>query len=196
MSGIFTLPNNVDLIQYDVDDVKVFANNLDGTFGTGVDVPSCDLFVTGLNTKNQTMRGDGRITAIASSPESAECQIRFGSFAAAVMEIILGSSVASSGTTPNRKLEMKVGAGQNFPFFSIVGRSPSGLANGGATLIWLPCVKIMQNVSLRVEYNAFMMPEVTAMAIGDPVLTTTEGLALLWEIKWYETAASISLPLP
>lgn len=194
--ALFTLPAGNDLIQYDINDAQVFVNNLDGTFGPGVNVPSIDLFVSTINNKNQTMRGDARITAIASGAESAECQFRFGSFNMQVMQIILGSVYSYSGTTPNRKTQMDVGAGQTFPYFGIVGRSPSGLGNAGATLIFLPCCKLMQNLAVRVDYNNFMIPEVTGMAVGDPVLVDPAGNPLLIRYKMYETSPNIAIPLP
>lgn len=196
MPGIFALTSGLEIIQYDVDDIKVAINNLDGTFGPMVDVPSCDLFGSTLNMKNQTMRGDGHITALASAPESAQCQFRFGSFNSKVAAVILGSAESSSGASPNRKTEMEVGAGQDMPYFAIAARAPDGLGKGGATIIWLPCCKIMQNVELRIEYNQFLMPQVTGMAIGDPAIMKAGNVyPLLWKIKYYETAAAIAMPL-
>lgn len=181
--------------QYDVDDVKIAVNNGDGTFGTLIDVPSVDLFQTGIRMKSAEMRGDARITALASQAEAIEFQMRMGSFPPEVYAILFGVAAQSSGVVGNRAKEFAVGAGVRMPYFSIVGRSLAGETAGG-TMIWVPYIKIMQTVSVRVEYNAFSMPEVTAMAVGDPVLTDASGRPLLVKFKEYETLPSIAMPLP
>lgn len=181
--------------QYDIDDVKIAVNNGDGTFGTLVDVPSVDLFQVGVRMKSAEMRGDARITAVASQTEAIEFQMRMGSFPPEVYAILFGATPQSSGAVGNRAKELSIGAGLRMPYFSIVGRSLAGETAGG-TMIWVPYIKISQTVSVRVEYNAFSMPEVTATALGDPVLTDSSGRPLLVKFKEYETLPAIAMPLP
>jgi len=181
--------------QYDVDDVKIAVNNGDGTFGPLVDVPSVDLFQVGIRMKSAEMRGDARITAVASQIEAVEFQMRMGSFGLDVYEILFGVSNSESGTTPDRYKEIELGAGTRMPYFAIVGRSLAGETSGG-TMIFVPYVKIMQTVSVRVEYNSFSMPEVTALALGDPVLEDNSSRPLVLKIKEYETLPAITIPLP
>lgn len=191
MAGIFSLGGP----QYDVDDVKIFRNNGDGTFGPLVDVPSVDLFVSTIRMKSAEMRGDARITAIASQAEAAEVQIRMGSFSIAAYEVIFGSTSATSGSGSTEKLELEVTASQVMPYFGVIARSLGGESSGG-TLMFLPYMKIMQPVSVRVEYNTFSMPEVNGLALGDPVLTGADGRPLLFKIKGYAQLPTIAYPLP
>lgn len=191
MAGIF----NVGGPQYDVDDVKIFKNNGDGTIGPLVDVPSCDLFVATIRMKSAEMRGDARITAIASAAEAAEVQIRMGSFSFEAYEIMFGSTLGESGTGGTEKIEMEVGATQRMPYFGVIARSLAGETNGG-TLILLPYLKIMQPVAVRVEYNAFSMPEINALALGDPYFVDAASRPLLFKIKGYATLPTIAFPLP
>lgn len=192
MASIFSLGGP----QYDVDDVKIAVNNGDGTFGTLVDVPSCDLFVTGLRMKSAEMRGDGGIRALASQIEAAEVQVRFGSFPFNVYQILFGVTADSSGTTPNVSMSLKLGLGKVNPYFGLAARTIGGEDVTTGTIIFVPYVKIMQTVSVRLEYNTFTMPEVNGLAVADPVLTTTAGNPMIWQIKGYETLPAITMPLP
>lgn len=191
MAGIF----NVGGPQYDVDDVKIARNNGDGTFGTWIDVPSCDLFVATVRLKSAEMRGDARITAIASAAEAAEVQVRMGSFSFDAYEVIFGSTVSESGSGSGEKIEMSIGATQRMPYFGVIARSLAGESDGG-TLIFLPYLKIMQPLGLRVEYNTFSMPEVNALALGDPTLVDGAGRPLLMKVKGYATLPTVTYPLP
>lgn len=181
--------------QYDVDDVKICVNNGDGTFGALVDVPSVDLFQVGMRMKSAEMRGDARITAVASQVEAVEFQIRMGSFNLDVYEVLFGATSDESGTTPSRYKEIEIGAGLRMPYFAICGRSLAGEGAGG-TLFFVPYVKIMQTVSVRIEYNSFSMPEVNALALGDPTLVDGSSRPLVLKIKEYETLPTITIPIP
>lgn len=181
--------------QYDVDDVKIAKRLGNGVYGALVDIPSVNMYMGEIQIRSATGRGDGGITALASSIESANVTFRNISFSQAASEIFLGFSSYLSGTSPTRTRSMKMGIGKAMPYFGIVGRSLSSDSDA-CTMMFFPYVKIMQPFSVSFNDNEFVSPEIQCMAVGDPYLTDDTSRPLLVQIKEYETAVPIGIPLP
>lgn len=178
--------------EYDIVDIKVARNNGDGTFGTALDVPSVDRMSVRWNVKSAQARGDGRITALASQIESANVIFRGFSMTQDVWAMMLGLTSYTDGTTPTRTKSLKV-SNNRFKTFGICGKALVG--DSADAHIFLPYLRIMEQVEFNIEYNGFIAPEVTAMAIGDPVLLNEAGDPLLWQIKRHETATAVVIPI-
>lgn len=190
MASIFDIAG----VLYDIDDAKIAVNQLDGTFGTLVDIPSVSRLTFTMRNRNQTMRGDGRITAIASATESADVVVA-GAFDLRVLEIAMGFTNYQTGSTPNQYTSTKFGAGRRMPYFGIVGRARSDQDLSG-TMIFIPYLKIMEQVEVGIGDNEMPSPELRCMALGDPTLLDDDGLPLLIHVKGYETVVALDMPLP
>lgn len=177
---------------YGLRDAKVAVNDLDGTFGTAIDVPSVQLFVSNLQTVNAQLEGDDRITASASRIISAQVQIRFGSIDLDILELITGGTLDESGSTPNQRRQLNI-SNRRLPYFGICGKADAEEGSGD-THIFVPKLKIMEGFELRMEYNVFAIPEITAMAVGDDNFLDEDSLPSIVQIVQYETARSVVLP--
>lgn len=181
---------------YDIVELWIAANNLDGTFGTPFMLPSCDLFSVKINVKSAQARGNGRITAIASQIESAGGTLRNASITQAIYATMWGKASLQSGTTPNRQKRLALGS-ERAKWFGILGKSLAG--DDGDTHIFLPYVRCVEAFDFRFEYNAFTVPEITVMALVDPVLLDTGAdgnseLPLVLDIVEHETEATVVFP--
>jgi len=179
-------------LSYGLRDCKVAINNLDGTFGTAVDVPSVALYVANLQTVNAQLEGDDSITATAARIISAQVTFRFGSADLDLLAILTGQSVDNSGTTPNRRRQLDISA-LRLPYFGISGKADAE-EGAGDNHIFVPKVKITEGFEIRLEYNTFAAPEITAVAVGDINFLDSGSLASIIQVVQYEALTAVALP--
>lgn len=184
---------------YDIDDSKIALNNGDGTFGPKIDVPSINEAQIEWATKNQTGRGDGVITALASAIESANVTITNLSIKRDNMVLMFPADLYSYGTTPNRVDNLLIEAGRPFPYFSLLLRCFDGENPNSGGIFWFPKIKVMQNVRWTVQYNQFIAPQIQAMAVQDTNIISPSGRYRFCHIKSYESnlplLANVTLPM-
>lgn len=182
--GIFDLGGPT----FGLKDCKVATNNLNGTFGTALDVPSVQVLGVNLQTVNAMLEGDDEITAVQARAISGEVSLRFGGIDLRVLAILTGETQSSSGSTPNQSKRMLFDGAPTFPYFAVCGRADAAEASGADTHVFIPKVKITTGFELRMEYSAFSIPEVTAMAVRDPDYNA------IFEVIEHETAAVVAIP--
>lgn len=192
MAGIFDYGGNL----YDIDDLKIARNLGDGTFGDLVDVPSIDMFRIEFVTKNQTGRGDGGITALASAIESCNITIRNLGIKRDQITYMFPADSYETGVEPDREEMTDIESGRPFPYFGAIARIFDGESDDAGALIFVPRIKIMQNITWNVEYNTFVAPEMTAMAVRDPVLLTTSGRNRFVRAIFYESELPAITAMP
>lgn len=188
MAGIWDIGDGPP---YDIVDAKLFARTPGGGFGPLIDIPSIDQLTLRTNNKSQTGRGDGRITAVASAVESANVTFRNLSIVQQILEAITGSPTYLYGTTPDQVRHMMVGSGR-FKWFGIIGQALNG--DLGDTHVFIPYMKIMEQFEMNFAYNEFVAPQITAMALGDPVIVDSFGLPAVYGIYEHETATALVVP--
>lgn len=179
-------------LSYGLRDAKIAVNNLDGTFGTAVDVPSVQLLVANLQTVNAELTGDDRITATAARIISAQITIRFGSVDLDILEIMTGASIDNSGTTPNRRRQLDI-SNRRLPYFGIAGKADAEEGSGD-NHVFVPKLKLMEGFEIRLEYNTFSTPEITCRAVGDDQFLDADDLASVIQVVQYETSTTVALP--
>lgn len=191
MSGIW----GVGDVAYDIDDAKLAIAYPAGHFGSLVDLPSVNLYAGEFNIRSAEARGDGSITAVASSIDKATVTMRNVSFNQAALSVMLGYSTYSYGTSPNARQSMKISVGKSLPYFAVAGRA---LSDGpGCHLLAFYWLKIMQSFELRFEDNNFVASEIRATALAHPsIRDDATGERLLAHIMEYEYRREIVLPLP
>jgi len=174
--------------QFGLVDCQIAKNNLNGTFGTEEDVPSVQLLDVKYNTTTANLEGDDTITAVQARAISAEVTLRFGSIKQEVLEIITGETLDESGATPNRRNRLKFDGAPGFPWFALCGRADAAEDAISATLVFIPKLKCTSGFAVRMEYGAFSIPEITAIAVKDP------DYGCFFEVTEYETAPVVTIP--
>ena len=144
----------------------IAVNNLDGTFGTAVQVPSIKIYNVDYKTVSAELEGDDTITATAAIATKADCDIQFGGITMSAYQVLTGINPTSSGSGSGYNAKMLFAA-TNFPYFAILGQAYAA-QGGGDTHIFVPKVKIMSGFSLKMEFGQFTIPDVKATAVLDP----------------------------
>ena len=173
--------------QYGLADVKVATWTATNSYGSAADVMSAQALNTVMRVVSAELTGDDSITASASRAIGAQITMRMGGVSLSALEVMLGSSPASSLTTPNQVKNLRIRGGQRMPYFGIAGKALAEEGSGDF-LVYHPKCKIMGDVNLvQLEYGAFAIPEMTVMAVDD----ASFGITVLVE---RETAAAVTIP--
>lgn len=143
----------------------IAVNNLDGTFGTAVVVPSIKIFNVDYKTVSGKLEGDDSITATAAIAVEAECDLQFGGVTMAAYQVLTGINPTSSGSGAGYNAKMLF-SNVSFPYFAILGQAYS--AQTGDTHMFVPKIKIMSGFALKMEYGQFIIPDIKASAVLDP----------------------------
>lgn len=175
---------------FGLNDCKVATNDLDGTFGSAVDVPSVQMMAVNAQTTNGILRGDDSDTSVHAKMKGAEIQVRHGSISIPAMEVMFGMTSDSSGSTPNRYKRLRFVGGQNNPFFAICGKADAA-EGGGDVHLFLPKCKNMSGFTTRLEDGAFAIPEYTINAVPDDAYVLED---MFYEIVEHETRQNITIP--
>lgn len=174
---------------FGLNDAKIAVNNLDGTFGTLVDVPSVQMMGVNPQTVNAQLEGDDTITDTHARLISVQVTLRFGSINIAALEVITGLSKVLGGQVANNdQQEQLLFTGLNFPYFGITGMAEATSATGGNVQIFVPKVKIMEGFELTLEYGNYSIPNLTAMAVYD------DDYAGIMSVIESEAAFAIAMP--
>ena len=176
--------------QFGISDCKVAAYNGTDDYGTAVDVPSIQMLQTDIRVLTGELEGDDQITDTHSQAIGGTVRMRFGSLSIAALEVLLGISSSSSGSSPNQLDQLKVQGGDNMPYVGISGfvAATLGTSTGSGTQIFIPKCKITSDFTLiQAEYGQYTIPEVEVSAVDD----TTYGIALVIE---EETGAAVAIP--
>lgn len=173
--------------QFGLSDVKVAKNNLDGSFGAAVDVPSVQLLGLQLQTTNAELTGDDIITAVHSKIIGGQATIRWGSVAFEVLEVLTNLTTESGNTTPNQYRRMRITAYQA-QYFAICGKV-NAVEGSGCFIMFAPLVKLMEGFTVEAQYGQFIIPNVTARFLVD---TNYNNTAV--EFDEYESDQTVVIP--
>lgn len=182
---------------WDYDDMKVAANNGDGTFSTVTDVYSAQMMNVTMVRRSGEGSGDGIITALASKIEKFTGTLRFLGVQTDLFPTFIGASEYSSGTTPNRVRGVPIHR-EHAPYFGVIGRVlASELQAGirGDLHIFLPRCKIMGDISIQAEEGNFVTLEIPFTAIVDNHIALG-GEGIVGDIFMHETATAITTMPP
>lgn len=177
--------------QFGLEDCKIAPNNLDGTFGTLVDVPSIKVMDVTVRVKSQVLEGDDKETASSSRVIGGTVKLQFGSVNLDVLVVMLGGTLdAAYGAYTSRRVSI---ANRNTPYLGICGRADAA-EGAGDTHLFIPKAKIASDFSLKFEFDTFSIPEITLTAQGDENFLDDNGDANIIIPIEYETARPVAIP--
>lgn len=178
--------------QYGLQDGKVAVNNLDGTFGANVDVPSIQMLQAAFTAVTAVLEGDDEETAQSTRIVSGTMTFRFGSIDMDVLEVLLGQAVQSSGTGDESYRFIDI-TNFNPPYFGIIGRADAAEGTGD-THLFIPKCKITEGFTLKFEYNTFSIPEITAKCFPDTNFLDENGRKIIIRPIMHGSAIDATLP--
>lgn len=189
MAGIFTMGGP----QFDIDDLKIAINNLDGNFSDVTDVPSVQMVTMNHRVRSREGTGDGAITAVASKYEALEMTIRNLSIPFDVVGLFTGANVVEETVSGSdrRTVDMSL---RRFPYIGMSFRCYAGDSVSG-TAVFVPYLKVMDAWDWRFEEREFVIPEIKFLALTDPVLVDDVSEPLLYRIREYEVMPALTLPI-
>lgn len=158
----------------------------DDTYATAVDVPSVQALMGDLQTVNDQLEGDDKITDTHANVISAQVSLRFGTVDLDVLDVLMNDDREDSGSEPNQYSKLDIGDGSKFQYFGLCGKI-NATQGGGDTHVWFPKVKVMEGFSIGFEYGQYSIPELSCQAIVDANGT-------LMKIIRHETAEAITIP--
>jgi len=100
-------------------DIKL--TNITGT--VQVDLPvAMQLTITPI-LLNGKLRGDDRVKALVALVDGAEWAFQNGGINLAALAVIVGQAATTTGSSPNEKTTLNLGAGDAMPYFKIYGKA-------------------------------------------------------------------------
>lgn len=181
----------------DLLDMKVAANNLDGTFGTAVDVPGAQMASIKMTATSVQAEGDGEIVATYTRTRGAELRMRNVSVSSAVYGVLFGTNNYEYGESVSHRRIMRHGP-QDMPYFALAWKSASADAgsgtSGGCAVVFVPRCKVTEAPNLQFAYNTFVLSEVGIQALPEPYYLNEYGDPSVYEIILYQSDVSVTIP--
>lgn len=171
---------------FSVEQAAVFVNNLDGTFGAPVRVPSTKTVMSDVKMLSDVAQGDTAITAIASQILSADLTIDFSGITFTAYQILTGVAPTASSTPTRSYLTY---ANDRMPYFGLVLEALAAEGAGDLCLLFPKC-KITTGFSWKFDFGKIITPSIKAMAIKDLVLGYTV------QVLERAALAQLTIPLP
>lgn len=113
-------------------DMKVFEiTATTPTYGTGVDVPCVSELTIDTVVTEANLEGDDSICATHANVEALDCTVTHGGLVLGIYDVIFGSTVTDSGTSPNDFTYMDLAVSDVRPYFGWIAdaRSTDGAGN-------------------------------------------------------------------
>lgn len=182
MSGIFDPYGSPE---FSLDDTKIAAWESSGSYGTAQDVPSVQVLGGDPNFVEALLEGDDTTTAANSRLKRCQVEVGFGSLSLDVLSVLLGLTVASGGSEPNRYEALKFDA-VNAPYIGVCGRALEDGGDGDAHLFF-PKAKVTAISGMQMQQDNYVIPRATLQAIDD-------GDYGILQVLKHETALAVALP--
>ena len=170
---------------FGLNDVKIAQWTAENTYGAEVDMYAAQSLEVTLDTVTADLPGDDHITESHSKVIGGTVRCRNGRFSLDAMAILTGETLDS--TTSEDYDEMIFGE-SNRPYFGLCGRALD-TGDGRDTHVFLPKIKVTGPIPIRMEYGAFVVPEMEAKAVYEGA---TNGVA---RVRKHAVATAISIPL-
>jgi hypothetical protein len=171
---------------YTLTDLKV-APVVGDTPGTLVDVPGIQSLEVTVSNDAVTLRGDNAELAVIDQGNGLEWSFTEAGLSFEALEVILGGTVATTGTTPAVVETFHLNADDTRPYFAIVGVQPDdGAGEDLHVVIWK--AKATGNFTLTAQDQEFSTPGFEGRGVG-----RSDNKRML-SLVHHETAVEAALP--
>lgn len=140
-----------------------------GSFEGGVANLDSDQMLT-VESEGDTdeLRDSGKIARLLAVMTKANITITQGGIDFSALAVLTGASTETSGSTPNRRRRMKLKAGNNLPYFGIIGEAYTD--DGGVVPVGLKVCKLNKYPTITMDgtENKFQISEMEGTAICAP----------------------------
>lgn len=177
---------------YGVEDTKLALNNGNGTFGTNYDVPSVQLLRGTLTVEQAELSGDDKITATAGKVIKGEGALRFGGLSLEILSAMTGGGINSSGAGSDAYRFVDF-SNRNLPEWGVIGRADAAQGSGDSHL-FMPRCKIAGNFEIKLEQNAFAIPEMPITMLADDNFLDADGNSIVIRLIQHASKKNATLP--
>lgn len=179
---------------YAVSDCKISKMTADAaggsaTYATAVDVPGIKSLEIGGDINSSELRGDNARLDQVSTLGGVTVSVSHAKVSLDVLAVLLGSTAADSGTTPNMKSTLTLAQADTPQYFKIEGATPSNgsdFVGGDVHFVLYKCI-ITSFPELGLAEEDYRIVSFDAVAV--PQLATGNKIM---DVVFNETAASIS----
>jgi hypothetical protein len=145
---------------YGLRDVKV--TNIAGT--VQADLPVSQTLTFKPRITSAELKGDDSLAAVVAFVEAGEWTLEAGGISLSALAILTGQSTSVTGTTPNEKTTLQLGAGDSLPYFKIYGKSLGDGADDIHVKLW-KCKATALDGDLK--NGAFYITKCSGIAVDD-----------------------------
>lgn len=178
-----------DALPYGVRDIKLtqYTDAVGTVLGsTSVDLPYAQTLNFTEAEEFQELRGDDKVITTRGKGSQVNWSLEAGGLSTQAWSVITGGSVTETGTTPNRKVELRKKSTTARPFFRIDGRVVSD--SGGDVLVRIYRCRANGDIQANFQDGTFQMSQVNG--VGMPMLDDTNDY--IYSIFRNETAVSLT----
>lgn len=173
-------------IPYGLRDVKVATLDATGTKGSLVDLPNAQTMEFNETTNTQTLRGDDKVVARRTTLEEVEWTLEAGGMSIEAGVVMVGGTVAETGTTPNQKKTWTRLGTDAYPDFYAVGQAMSE-TGGDLHLALFRCKA--NEFSGTFQDQEFWVTHMAGTGIGSLNVTDVDKV---WAFIQNETATAVA----
>lgn len=183
------MPFEIGGPSYGARDSKIGTWDGDGTYSNVIDIFGVRLLGVQLNTTSTDLKGDDAVLATATRNEKATVRLAFASVQSNIIEVITGVTTIESGVTISRQ---KVST-KPPPYVGVAGQAFAEELLGDCHF-FVPKCKMSEGFEVRMELDAFSIPELSLSAVQDENFLDAEGYAVIYVIDQHSTHVNIALP--
>ena len=113
----------------------------------------------------EQLEGDDSIVAEHAFPTNVEWEIEAGGIPIAAYALMTGRTISSAGATPTRTNTLTMASGDQYPYFTLLGRSVAD--DGGDVWVYLYKCKITDPIDGKFEQGKFFTSGIKGIAVAD-----------------------------
>ena len=159
-------------IGWGLEDLQVAPITGAGVVGTWVDVPGARSLSFNVSSDSDELEGDNDIIGKVRKPKSLTGSIEIGKINLPALAVMLGGSVATSGTTPAVVSKLDEAAGSGINYYRIAGQAPGVDSVGSAYRATILQALTTSGLDEKMEVNAWNTPtlDFEGLAVGGKLL--------------------------
>lgn len=176
------------LVTFGLEDAIIATWQGAGSYGDPEDVPNVRMINATVRTLSAEGQGDNRIASLPSLIIAGTTQVQMTSVPFAVLEIIFGIDLITTGVDAAFVETLPILAGHRYPYFGIVGQGLEAEGLGDVLIAANKC-KVTSDIKLgSMEYGVISSVEFTATCLGEDDYP-------IFHLQHRATAGELSLPV-